>query len=456
MSAEKTRQRLFGTQLEFLLAELMAPPGTYNYNIARYVVFEGELDLDALVAASERALLETGIVHCDYEFDPDGAWQVPSARGPCKVSIVDLRDARDSMTRCLELIRGDTKTIVPVLAKAEKIRAMVFLLQERAGCKRWVYYHRFHHIQVDGYSGQLLFRRIAELYNAYSSHSEPRQADFLGYPTLRAEDESYAGSGQLSADKAFWSEYLAEYLSRTDDALVASNKLSAEPLSLSIDISRTCGMTALPMSTITAAIMTTLHQASGVACQMIGMTFMRRGGDKLARATSPMVTVLPLWLDLGREGGAVVSRVDDAVRQIKQHQRYGGERAVRDLGHTGRRDGLYLFTVNYRVFDKNPIIFNGVHSASHIVSSGLARGVNVIVNMQDDGIQLSIESIYEVIYGMEIGAWVELLEGNLVTALGDDYYKRVEPVAKHGYTGLRFPTSEGDDQVESGESHRHR
>jgi hypothetical protein len=439
-----TRQRLFGTQLEFLLAELMAPPGKYNYNISRYVVFEGELDFEALIVAIERALLETGIVHCDYEFGSDGAWQVSSARGPCKVSIMDLQDAQDSMTRCLEMIRDDTNRIVPVLAKEEKIKVILFLLEERAGCKRWVYYHRFHHIQVDGYTGQLLVRRIAELYSAYSSHSEPRQADFLGYPTLLEEEENYASSSQFSADKAFWNEYLAEYLKRTNGALVKGNEMSAEPLSLSVSIaSRTCGMTALPISSITAAIMTTLYQASGVACQMIGMTFMRRSGDKLARAMSPMVTVLPLWVDLGpgHERGAVVSQVGDAVRQIKQHQFYGGERAIRDLGYTGRRGGLYLFTVNYRVFDKNPIIFNGVDSASHIVSSGPATGINVIVSMQDDGIQLSIESIYRVIYGLEIGALVELLEGNLVAALGDDYYKRVEPVAKYGYTDLRFPAS---------------
>jgi Condensation domain len=453
------RHRLFGTQLEFLLAELMSPTGEVNYNISRYIVFEGELDLEALIAAVERAFSEASIAHCDYEVDSDGAWQVSSARGPCKVEIEDLRDARDPMMRCLEMIRDDTDRIVPVLAKEAKLKAMVFLLGEHAGRTRRVYYHRFHHIQVDGYTAQLLVRRLAELYNAYSGGSELRQADFLAYPALLEEEEIYVRSGQCSADQAFWSEYLADYLKRTEDHLVKAHEVSAEPILQSIDIaSKSRGTARLPINAITAAIMTTLHEVSGIACQMIGMTFMRRSRARLDRVMSPMVTVLPLWVDVsdGDGHGDVVSRVDDAVRRIKEHQFYGGERAIRDLGYTGR-GGLYLCTVNYRVFDKKPIIFDHVDSASHIISSGPVAGITVIVSMQEDGIQLSIESIYSAIYGLGIGAFVELLEDNLVAMLGGDYYKRTEPAVKYGYTDLRFPagdTHSSGAKTDDGQSER--
>jgi hypothetical protein len=415
------RQRLVGMPLEFLLAELMSPPGKHNYNISRYMVLDGELDIEALTKAIDTTFSEVDMVHCQYELDSEGAWQKRSTQGPCKVSRVDLRDAPDSMARCLETIRRDTNRVVPILSNEEKARAMLFLLGEYGGRSRSIYYHRFHHIQLDGYSGQeLLVRRIAELYNAYTSRSEAPQADVGGYAALLEEEEEYIRSGQCGADKAFWKGYLTEYLKRTGDARVSDSELSPESLSYSVRIGSSAGH--MPIESITGAILTALYQASGVACQMIGMTFMRRNKKELARIMSPMATVLPLWVDLrgSHEHGTVASQVGDAIRCIRKHQFYGGERAIRDLGRTGRRDALYLVTVNCRVFDRKPIVLNQLDTTSHIVSVGPVGGVTIVASMQNGSIQLSIESIYKTIHGLDIRSWIELLRDNLVEMLGGD------------------------------------
>jgi len=438
---EMTRQRLFGTQLELLLADLMSPPGTNNNRVSRYIVFEDGLDLESLIAAAERAFSEMGLVHYDYEVDSEAAWQLRSERGSAKVDIVNLRNVQDSMKRCLEMVKEDTYRIAPVLDKDDKIKIVVFLLADQDGRRPRVYYHRFHHLQVDGYIAQLVIRRITEIYNAYITRSQPRTAAFLGYAALRDEEDRYVKSGRCDADKAFWSGYLAQYLARTDARPATASELADEPLSLSISIASKVAITRLPIDAITAGIMMTLSQASGVACQMIGMTFKKRNTEYLDRVMIPMSTVLPLWVDLAgsRERDAVVAQVGDAIRQVKQHQFYGGERAIRDLGPAGR-DGLYAWTVNYRVFDKQPIIFNQTNSSSHIVATGTITGVRVTVGMQDDVIHLSIESIYRVMYGLEMKALCELVETNLLATLGDGYERPVDPVAKRGYTDVRAPS----------------
>jgi hypothetical protein len=415
-----TRQRLFGTQLEILLAEMMSP-GKCNYNISRYVQFDGELDVQALTAAVETALSEAGITHCDYEIASDGAWQIDSAKGPCRVGIIDLQDAPDPMNRCLELISNDTNTLVPILSKEDKVKQIIFQLGECEGQSRWIWYQRCHHILADGYSLQRMLKRVADLYSAHSNHTNPEPGDFLGYAALLEEHTSYVESEQCAADKAFWGEYLTEYLNRTDASLLKDGEVGAEPFLRSISMARGTGdgNARLPIESIAAATMTTMQQVSGLACPMIGMSYGRRNRQNLDRVVSPMVSILPLWIDLGvnHERGAVESQIRDELREIRKHQFYGGEQALRDLGYTGGRGGLYLSTLNFRVYVSNAVSFDNVDSALHFVASPFT-GIDITVDMPNGELRLSAKATYESVYGMDIRTFVDLLFDNVRSSVG--------------------------------------
>lgn len=418
-----TRERLVGMPLEFFLAAAMSPRGQQNYNISRYISLDGALDVDALVGAINGALADVGVGHYAYTIDAAGAWRAPAADFPCRASLVDLRGSTDPRRCCLAAIDDEVSRALPILSGDPKARAIVYLL-ERAGERvRAIYYHRFHHVELDGYSAQELYlRRMAELYNAFSRGEAPTPPDFEGYCALLDEEEQYERSRQFSEDRAFWRAYLAEYLMRTQDHPPRTCEESATPVSYGVEIARDRDASAMrpPIDAMTAAILVTLYQLSGVSCQMMGVTFMRRSKGRLDRVISPMATVLPLWVDLSRsrDSGAVTAQVAAALRTIKSHQFYGGERAVRDLGYTGRTDGLYLLTANYRVFDRRPIVFDRVESASQILAIGPASGITLVVSLSGRGLRNDLKSRYRRVYGVDVGDLTERLAANMADAIG--------------------------------------
>jgi hypothetical protein len=419
-----TRQRLFGTQLEILLAEAMSP-GKWNYNIARYVQFEGDLDVRQLASAIELALSEADLIHRDYSIDADGAWQTPSAEGPVTTRIVDLRSADDPMKRCIEIMTADAGSIIPSLGNDEKISQIIFLLGENNGRGRHIWYQRYHHIQVDGYSLQALLLRVSEIYNSHIDQTPLNDTEFLGYDTLLEEHTNYITSLQHSQDNAFWRDYLAEYVKRSDGS-ANDGELRPQPFIRSTHIAHRNSNASgrIPIETIAAATMTTMRQVSGIPCQMIGMSFGRRNRPNIDKIVSPMVTVLPLWVDLGdiHEDASIESRAGEAIRKIKKHQFYSGEQAIRDLGFTGRQSAMYAATLNFRVYVKNQAAFSKVDSTLHFVSSPF-KGIDITVDARGSDMQILVKSAYQSIYGVDIRAVVALLEDNIATRLGSDYFK---------------------------------
>ena len=74
---------------------------------------------------------------------------------------------------------------------------------------RYVWYHRAHHIILDGYGASLLSNRLAVLYTALVAKQEPPPHDFGRLTELLEEEDAYRASERFERDRRFWREQLA-------------------------------------------------------------------------------------------------------------------------------------------------------------------------------------------------------------------------------------------------------
>jgi acyl carrier protein len=71
----------------------------------------------------------------------------------------------------------------------------------RIGPERWFWYHRAHHIMLDGFGGGLIVRRVAEIYSCLSAGREVAPPRFGSLESLIGADRDYRSSARFERDR---------------------------------------------------------------------------------------------------------------------------------------------------------------------------------------------------------------------------------------------------------------
>lgn len=173
-------------------------------NIAQYVDLRGDLDVDALERASAAAAREMGsgflkIVERDGE-----PFQTVDFTLDATLEYVDLRDAEDPEAAAAEWMRAEYSRPLDIVAD-RLIRAAALRLAD----SRWFWYSRAHHIALDGFGAMTFMNRIAELYTAEVTGTEPSPAKATDLKTLYESEIAYRDSSRFESDKQHWAERVA-------------------------------------------------------------------------------------------------------------------------------------------------------------------------------------------------------------------------------------------------------
>ncbi|QDQ27202.1 amino acid adenylation domain-containing protein [Chitinimonas arctica] len=365
-SATELALPLLGSQLGIWLADQIGAPGN-AYTVAHYIELAGPMDIPLLCQAIRQGLAEADTPLARFADTPAGPLQflpqgIQAADLP-EPACLDLRGEADPGLAAQALMRADLDR--PLAADAEEplYRHILLRLDEQ----RWLWYQRYHHVCVDGYSFAALSRRMADIYTALRQGRPAGDSPFVSFARVVAERQTYLASDACARDKAFWQEYahtLAMPVSLSSrEARAAQSVANTEVLrhSLQLDADRLSrAATALPGPALSAAEMAMaglfayLARMSGERHIVAGIPFMQRMGSVAIRALGPVVNVLPLQLevDTALSLAELAQRLAAEFKRIRRHERYSAEQMQRDMGLIGSGRALYGPTINLKIYEQ--------------------------------------------------------------------------------------------------------
>ncbi|MFF9768368.1 amino acid adenylation domain-containing protein [Streptomyces sp. NPDC014636] len=370
-------------------------PDSPAYNTAEYVRVEGPVDAGALDTALHYVVAETEALNVTYAVDGEGRpWEVGTPAGDWRLHTVDLTAEPDPHAAALAWMTADMARPVDLT------RGPVFghALLKTAG-DRYLWYHRVHHIALDGFGLSLVARRVAEVYTALMA-GEPVPGS--GYGTLqsvRAEEAAYRRSARYAEDRAYWT---GRYADRPPVATPAGRSalpartahrrvrdLDAAQADVLRAVARELSVTWSEV--LLAATVAHLHRVTGAPEIVLSLPAMGRLGSVSLRVPAMVRNILPLRVAVLADDSPrdLATRVSRELRAGLPHQRYRYERLRRDLRLVGGQRRLSGPGVNIMPFAYD-LRFAGHRSTVHNVSAGPVDDLAVNVYDRSDGTGLRI------------------------------------------------------------------
>ncbi|PRH79043.1 non-ribosomal peptide synthetase [Streptomyces solincola] len=369
--------------------------GSPAYNTGEYVRIDGPVDTAAFDRALHHVVARTEALHVTFATDEAGRpWQVPGPAGVWRTHIADLTAAPDpraaasawmdqDMARPVDLTRG------PLFGHA--------LL--RTGPREHLWYHRVHHIALDGFGLSLVARNVARAYSALMAGEPAPECGFGTLESVLAEERAYLGSARHAADGAYWRERYADRPHVPSPA--GRSALPARAFHRhATDLDERCtgalrevsrGLSVTWPDVVHAVTAACLHRHTGAAEIILSVPSTSRLGSVSLRVPAMVRNIVPLRVPVGpgdtlRELAVRISR---ELRAGRPHQRYRYERLRRDLGLVGGQRRLSGPGVNLMPFPYD-LDFAGCRSTVHNVSAGPVDDLAVNVYDRGDGTGLRI------------------------------------------------------------------
>jgi nonribosomal peptide synthetase MxcG len=373
-------------------------PDSPAFNTAEYVAIAGPVDQDLFVAALRRVVSETEALGVRFVEDDEGVWQLPGQAPDWTVHVADLAGHPDPDAAARRWMAGDLARPVD-LARDPLFGHALF----RLAPDRYYWYHRVHHIALDGFGLALVARRVAEVYTALVADEPPPACGFGSLREVIDEDLAYQESEQYKHDGAYW---LAHAEGRPDPVTLAgrSGPLSRtvlrrvarlEPPVVAGLRSAARSARAVWTDVLTAGFAAYLHRMTGAAEVNLALPVMLRMGSAALRVPCMVLNVVPVRVQIGPDAtlAELTGQVAAELRAGRPHHRYRYEQLRRDLKLVTSDRKMFGPSVNIMPFDYG-LRFAGRRGEVHNVSAGLVEDLvlNVYDRADGSGLQVTFDA----------------------------------------------------------------
>ncbi|WP_326700403.1 amino acid adenylation domain-containing protein [Streptomyces sp. NBC_01754] len=393
----------------------LVDPGSPKYNIGECFEIRGDLDEQLFAEALDRTVAAHDSLNVEFVTRGDTVLQRlvrrPSA-GAGRLRVVDLSGADDPAGAAERYLADDMATV----DRLDAPRHHFALLRLGPGLHHW--YIRFHHIAIDGLSGAVFARTVADLYTRAVQGEDLATAELPAAPLreLVADEAAYRASERYEADRAYWTGKFADLAGglptdtagARDDAgggraLIRRRTDAPAPGSADAPDVRLHTGDTLPLAvlddlrTLAAAHRTTwtavlvsavvayVGRVTGTRDVTVGLASDGRHGG-LRHIVGMTANILPLRLDFTPETtvGALVRAVATEMRGALRHRRFSREQLARALNMTDDAARLAGVVVNIMGYDYG-LDFAGSPGASRVLSIGPVDDVSFFVSERSEG-----------------------------------------------------------------------
>src|SRR5580704_10550146 len=269
------------------------------FNLAESIEIHGPIDPVLFELALRQAGMEAETVRVRFIERRDGPRQVISPTLDATFPFIDVSAEPDPRAAAQSWMMAELTRPVDLLTGPLWVCALF-----KAAPDRYFWYHRSHHIVMDGFTGGLFARRVAEIYTALAEGHAPEAGTFDPLALLLEEETAYRSSTRFERDRAYWLEHFADRpaaLSLADQRRQNVGGLLRQTAHLSADSVKALRATAqasgasLPQIMIAAAA-AYLYRMTGVADLVIGLPVAARPKGGLRRVPGMVANAVTLRL----------------------------------------------------------------------------------------------------------------------------------------------------------------
>ncbi|WP_281391907.1 amino acid adenylation domain-containing protein [Streptomyces caniferus] len=384
-SARSRQVRASAAQAEMWLGQQLDTTGI-GFNIAHYLTLYGPVDIPLLTRAIKQGYAEAETFWATFQEIGTTVHRSIRAVPEWDLPVLDLSDHDDPTGAAEEWMRQDREKALD-LENGPLFRMALI----KVAPYRCLWYQCLHHAAADAYSGQLMERRVAEIYTALVEGRTLPPADRAPLADLLDEDIAYRDSEDFAADREFWRRTLANReagavglgapapaAGREQPFLRATCQV---PRALGESLRALCSASRSTLSGISiAAAAAYLHQLTGTEAVNIQLPVAARTTRTSKRTPGMVSNVLPLQIAVRPEStyGALAREVSANVRSALRHQRYRFEDMRRDLGIPASESAAFGPSVNVMSYDYD-WTFGGHDFTVHNLSNGAVDYLAVMV-----------------------------------------------------------------------------
>lgn len=365
------------------------------YTVAHCVEIPAEIVQEDFVWAIRKALSEADLLHAQFGHDEEGvAYQrIPRVISPAQVmgpTCLDFSVSPDAEAQARAWMQNDLDQDLRLSAQKPLYRHAVIRLSHHPA--RWLWYQRYHHVAVDGFSVNEIARRVAHLYTARQRGEQPAPTPFISFTHVVDEYQRYRHSTAYTKDAQFWqaqSRELGPPVTLSSHPLsehTATTAIIKHTTTLSTHLFKTDDATQPAMSRVMAVLALWIGRLSGHAHFTLGHIFMRRLGSQALNACGPVINVLPMNVRLLAEAtlNDTALAMETTLKQMRRHQRFDAEQIQRDLGRVNDATPLVGIVLNIKFFDR-ALAIAGAAATTQELMTGPVRDLEIMPSLEANG-----------------------------------------------------------------------
>lgn len=341
-------------------------------------------DIDAAIFLKSLKWLTDEAETCRVQIveTEQGPVQRVLASYPGTLPYLDLSEQDDAKEYAENWMRADYTRTLDLAKDPLWFGALIKLADQR-----FYFYHRCHHVCLDGFGGGILMRRIAEIYNALLQNQVPPEAGFFGLEKQLEEEQNYRDSKRFQRDREYWRDKTASLpepltlakggergggLRRSSIILTQAQSAKVRALAGQLE-----GTVPQMLISLLAAY---IYRMSGAEDLVLGMPVSARVSRQQRNTPCMMANAVTIRLAMSPEltMSALLNQVAATVRSALRHQQYRYEELRRDLGLLGQGQQLSWVGVNIEPFDYD-LQFGNASSYCRNLSNGTVEDITTFV-----------------------------------------------------------------------------
>jgi nonribosomal peptide synthetase DhbF len=370
-------------------------PSNSIFNIAEMVEIHGPIDRTLFETALRQTAMEAEAVRLCFVENTVGLQQFVRSSVEGIMPFMDFSSDADPMAATERWMRAEFTAPHDPLHDRLWTCALI-----KAAADRFFWYHRSHHILLDGFGAGLFARRLADVYSALVEGRAPGDTSFGPLEELIAEDHAYRSSVRFRRDRDYW---MTRFADRPEPVTLATKQtpnqggllrrtclLPAAAVDVMRGFSRQAEST-LPQLMI-AATAAYFYRMTGVEDLVLGLPVTARVGRRLRQIPGMVANVVPLRVTMhaGMPVHELIQTVGRKVRETLRHQCYRYEDLRRDLHLLAEQKHLLTTVINIEPFDYD-LRFDGHSVSVHNLSNGSVEDLAIFVYDRGDGKGIRID-----------------------------------------------------------------